>query len=62
MDESIISQELSEKLDKYRGFRHFFIHAYGVMLDKEELKPLAENFSEVWNQFEHEIEDCIKKL
>ena len=57
----IISQHLSDKLDKYRGFRHFFIHAYGILLEEEELQPLAENLPKVWKQFEKEIENCIKK-
>ena len=61
VDEDIISQDLSGKLDKYRGFRHFFIHAYGIFLEEEELQPLAENLPKVWNQFEQEIEKCIKK-
>jgi len=60
VDEHIISQELSDQLDKYRGFRHFFIHAYGVLLEEEELQPLAANLPEVWNQFEQEVENCLK--
>jgi len=62
VSENIISQELSNKLDKYRGFRHFFVHAYGILLDKEELQPLAEKLPEVWRQFVQEIENCVKKL
>ena len=31
VDKYIISQKLSDKLDKYRGFRHFFVHSYGVL-------------------------------
>ncbi len=59
--EDIISQALSEQLDKYRGFRHFFVHAYGVLLEKEELQPLAENLPPIWKQFEQEIENYLKK-
>ncbi len=62
VDEDIISQDLSDKLDKYRGFRHFFVHAYGILLEEEEVRPLAENLPNVWNQFEQEIENYIKKL
>jgi len=29
VDKKIITQALSDQLDKYRGFRHFFVHAYG---------------------------------
>ncbi len=52
----VISQSLSEELDEYRGFRHFFVHAYGFMLDREQLIPLAENLPVIWVQFETEIE------
>lgn len=62
VDKDIISQELSDKLDKYRGFRHFFIHAYGILLDEDELRPLAEDLPKVWEQFKHENENLIEKL
>jgi uncharacterized protein YutE (UPF0331/DUF86 family) len=62
VDEGIISQELSDNLDKYRGFRHFFVHAYGIMLNREELEPLAESLPKTWNQFEREIENYIERL
>ncbi len=35
IQQRIISTELSEHLDVYRGFRHFFMHAYGIMLREE---------------------------
>lgn len=60
--ENIISQDLSDNLDKYRGFRHFFVHAYGILLEEEDLQPLAENLPEVWEKFVQEIESCVKKL
>ena len=62
VDDDILSQDLSDRLDKYRGFRHFFVHAYGILLEEEELRPLAENLRKVWDQFEQEIENFIKKL
>lgn len=62
IDHGIISQGLSDKLDKYRGFRHFFVHAYGIFLNEEELRPLAEDLPEVWEQFDDEIEKYIRKL
>ena len=51
----IISQALSEELDEYRGFRHFFVHAYVFMLDEEQLLPLAQNLSSVWRRLDTEV-------
>ena len=56
VETGIISESLSDKLDEYRGFRHFFVHAYGFMLDTEQLMPLVESFPAVWTQFETEID------
>ena len=56
VETGIISASLSDKLDAYRGFRHFFVHAYGFMLDPEQLMPLIEGFPALWGQFETEID------
>jgi uncharacterized protein YutE (UPF0331/DUF86 family) len=58
----MISTELSERLDTYRGFRHFFVHAYGIVLREEELQPLAEAFPEVWKQFEQEVDQFLHAI
>jgi uncharacterized protein YutE (UPF0331/DUF86 family) len=34
VEQSVISQELSEALDSYRAFRHFFVHGYGIALQE----------------------------
>lgn len=62
IQQGVISAELSERLDAYRGFRHFFVHAYGVRLREEELSPLAEALPEIWGQLEQEIEQFLKTL
>ena len=53
---NIISNELKEKLGKFLVFRHFFVHAYGFMLDENELSPLIKSTLSVFKQFNMEIE------
>ncbi|MFQ6056652.1 MAG: hypothetical protein ACE5J3_11800 [Methanosarcinales archaeon] len=62
VDNQIISLELSKRLDEYRAFRHFFVHGYGIMLDKEKLMPLAENLPDLWKDFESELDTFINSL
>ena len=55
LSSGIISEELSNKLYKYLTFRHFFVHAYGFMLDEKELEGLSNNIPEIWQQFLKQI-------
>lgn len=52
----IISQKLSDELYEYLTFRHFFVHAYGFMLEEAHLENLANNISYVWPEFLSAIE------
>ena len=61
LSSDIISEELSNKLYRYLTFRHFFVHAYGFMLDEEQLESLANDIPEIWNQFLKEIEPFLKE-
>jgi uncharacterized protein YutE (UPF0331/DUF86 family) len=60
VNNQIISLELSKRLDEYRAFRHFFIHGYGIVLDRKKLMPLAENLPSLWSDFESEVDAFIK--
>lgn len=61
LSSGIISEELSNKLYKYLTFRHFFVHAYGFMLDEKQLGSLANDIPEIWQQFLKEIEPFLKE-
>jgi len=62
IDQQIISETLSNGLKNYLGFRHFFVHAYGILLDAEKLMPLANNATDVWRSFYAEIVAAYQKL
>jgi len=47
----IIPEKLSDDLYEYLTFRHFFVHAYGFMLEEAHLENLANNITSVWLQF-----------
>jgi len=62
VEQKMISQELSEALDEYRAFRHFFVHGYGILLQEAPLQPLAQNLPEAWNRFASELDAFIVSL
>ena len=61
MSMRIISEKLSDELYEYMTFRHFFVHAYGFMLDEARLEELANRIPEVWSQFLLELEPFLKE-
>ncbi len=61
VSKGIISESLSDKIYEYLTFRHFFVHAYGFMLEEGHLEGLAHNIPDVWSQFLLEIENLLKE-
>jgi len=59
--QGIISEKLSDQLYEYLTFRHFFVHAYGFMLDEDHLEVLAVNIPDIWLQFTKEIDSFLKQ-
>jgi len=51
VSKGIIPEKLSDKLYEYLTFRHFFVHAYGFMLEETHLEDLVNNIPDVWLQF-----------
>lgn len=41
----LLPGDLMDNLKEYMGFRHFFRHSYGFMIDEELIAPLMNNIS-----------------
>ena len=52
----IIPEKLSDQLYEYLTFRHFFVHAYGFMLEEIHLEDLANNIPDIWLKFLSAVE------
>jgi hypothetical protein len=52
---AVISLELKEMLEEYRGFRHVVRNVYTYHLDPEKLKPLVKNIRNVIQKLEKEL-------
>ena len=56
VSEGLITTELRYRLDEYRAFRHFFVHAYGLFLDPLQIGPLARGVGDLCSRFRSEIQ------
>ena len=61
-DIGIITETTKKQLAKYLAFRHFFIHAYGFLLDEEELRLLADDVFGVYSSFKTGIDTFMANL
>jgi hypothetical protein len=52
----VISESLESELREFMGFRRFYRHAYGFMLDSELLKPLMEKARGVITRLRKELQ------
>lgn len=56
---SVISLDLSDELYEYLTFRHFFVHAYGFMLEEAPLESLVDSIPGIWAKFMSEVAQNI---
>ncbi|MCP5048477.1 MAG: hypothetical protein GY940_15005 [bacterium] len=60
--ETVISDELYDKLNLYLGFRHFFRHSYAFHFKWEKMEELILDLSNVYSRFKEEINIFIESL
>ena len=52
---AVISQELSEKLDEYRSFRHLVRNVYAHQFKTDRMKPLVDNIDRVFQKSDEQL-------
>ena len=57
----VLSNALSDDLHEYLTFRHYFVHAYGFMLEESHLEDLVTNIPKFWAQFISETDNFVKE-
>jgi len=60
--EQIISQSLYDDVFPFLSFRHFFVHAYGFMLDDKPIPRLVNKIPEIYSRFAAGIETALKNF
>jgi hypothetical protein len=56
---AVISVALASRLQEYLGFRHVVRSLYGYELDPDRIAKLVSRYSEVWLQYEQEVQGFV---
>jgi hypothetical protein len=59
---AVISPELTQRLEEYLSFRHFYRHSYSYFLDWNKLEPLVAQLDKVWSQAKAELNEFLARL
>ncbi len=54
--EAVLTDSLSDEINNYMGFRHFYRHSYTFFLEWDKLENLVIPLAEVWKEAKTEIE------
>jgi len=57
---AFLSEDICDKLEEYLRFRHLVRHAYGHRYKEERMKPLIDNYPQVFSAFLQEVENFIE--
>jgi hypothetical protein len=59
---AVISIDLKDDLEEYRGFRHVVRNVYTYRLDPDKLRPLVKNINKIWKKIDKELSAFAKFL
>jgi len=59
---AVISLDLKDKLEEYRGFRHVVRNVYTYHLSPEKIKPLVDKVQDIFKKSEKELSTFAKFL
>lgn len=59
---AVISKLTTDRLDKYRAFRHIFRNAYGYNLDPDRIKELLLELQETVDLFKEDVTSFMRQL
>jgi hypothetical protein len=57
---AVISIDLKDDLEEYRGFRHVVRNVYTYRLDPDKLRPLVMNINKIWKKIDKELSAFAK--
>jgi hypothetical protein len=57
---AVISIDLKDDLEEYRGFRHVVRNVYTYRLDPDKLRPLVKNINKIWKKIDKELSAFAK--
>jgi len=55
----LIDEDMMNKLDAYRAFRHVFVHGYSIHLRWDRMRPAAEQASILYSAFRKRVKEII---
>jgi hypothetical protein len=59
---AVLSPNLTQKIDDYLSFRHFYRHSYSYFLDWNKLEPLVISLEEIWSQVKIELNEFLNRV
>ncbi len=59
---AVISEDTTNSLDEYRGFRHVVRNVYSFSLSAIRIEPLVKKLPDLFNTIKNELKDFLSEL